>query len=192
MKREELTALGLTAEQIDSVMASHKKEVNSYRSHAEELTTERDGLKEQLTSRDADITKLKVDLGNNDELKTKLSELETKYTDETSKLQSELSKTKLNSVISDELSKTNARDPKVIKALLDLDAIQLAEDGKLKGLSEQLASLQESQAYLFEGEQKPNYKPGNGEPQSFNSDLSKAMKQPNFNFTEWAQQNNKE
>lgn len=192
MKREELTALGLTAEQIDSVMASHKKEVNSYRSHAEELTTERDGLKEQLASRDADITKLKGDLGNNDTLKSKLNELEAKYTDDTSKLQSELTKTKVDSAILAELAKTSARDPKVIKALLDMDNIKLAEDGKLNGLTDQIKALQESQAYLFEGEQKPNYKPGNGEPQSFNSDLSKAMKQPNFNFTEWAQQNNKE
>lgn len=97
MKREELKKLGLTDEQIDAIMDEHGKEINAQKAIVEQkdqqitaLTTERDGLKTQVADRDKDIADLKKQSGDNEELNTKLSELQTKYDTDTKALQSQL------------------------------------------------------------------------------------------------------
>lgn len=97
MKREELKKLGLTDEQIDAVMDEHGKEINAQKATIEQkdqqitaLTTERDGLKTQVADRDKDIADLKKQSGDNEELNTKLSNLQTKYDTDTKALQDQL------------------------------------------------------------------------------------------------------
>lgn len=193
MKREELSELGLTDEQVEAVMVSHKKEVNAFREKAEkfdEAATELSGLKEQLTSRDTDIKKLTKDLGDNEELKKTVSELQDKYKGDTEKLQSQLAQTKLDSAITNALAGTKARDSSVIRALLKSDEIKLSESGELVGLNEQVAELQTSKPYLFDGGTQIGYAPKDGAARGHISDLATAMKQPGFNMTEWAKANN--
>ena len=51
------------------------------------------------------------------------------------------------------LTGAKGKNPKAIKALLDMDKIKLDEEG-LKGLEDQLASLKTNESYLFETETK--------------------------------------
>lgn len=97
MKRDELKKLGMTDEQIDYVMDEHGKVVNAHKATVEQkdqqitaLTTERDGLKAQVADRDKDITELKKQTGNTEELNQKLTELQTKYDTDTKDLQTKL------------------------------------------------------------------------------------------------------
>ncbi|RKB73753.1 MULTISPECIES: phage scaffolding protein [Listeria] len=151
MQREYLKGLGLEDEVINKVMAENGKDVTAAKQQLSEVEAERDGLKSQLTQRDKDIDDLKKDSGTGEELKKQIEDLQQKNKDLESDYQSEIAETKKNSAIELALAGAKARNPKAVKALLDGDNLELTEGG-LKGLDEQLKSLQESDAYLFESE----------------------------------------
>ena len=97
MKREDLRKIGLTDEQVDQVMAINGDEVNASKAiiaqrdeQIKTLTTERDGLKDQVAARDKDIADIKKTAGDNSALTQQLSELQTKYNEDTAKLQKSL------------------------------------------------------------------------------------------------------
>ncbi len=64
---------------------------------------------------------------------------------------SQLESYKRSEYIEDELSKTKAKNPELLKSLLDFDAV-LYEDGEFSGLIEQLDRLREENPFLFEEE----------------------------------------
>ena len=72
----------------------------------------------------------------------------------------EIHQLKVNNAIESALTGAKAKNALAVKALLkDLDKAELAEDGTVKGLAEQIAALQKSDAYLFEAkESKPKMK----------------------------------
>lgn len=64
------------------------------------------------------------------------------------------------------LSAAKAKNPKTVKALLNMDGLKLS-DGQIIGLKEQLESIQKDNDFLFEGEQQqaPKFtKPGTPPP----------------------------
>ena len=152
MKTEDLKALGLTDEQIKSVMALNGKaiqaEQDKAKAEADSLTAERDDFKKQLEGRDKDLKELKKSAGDNAELKKQYEDLQSKYKTDTEKLNETLAKTKLDSAISEALGQTKARDPKDLKNFLNMENIKLTDNG-LIGLDEQVKNLQENKAYLF-------------------------------------------
>lgn len=58
---------------------------------------------------------------------------------------------KLSEYIENELSKTKAKNPELLKSLIDFDAV-LYEDGAFSGLSEQIDLIREENPFLFEEE----------------------------------------
>lgn len=187
MKREELKAAGLTDEQIEVVMASHGQAVQKVQSQVATLTTERDDYKTQVESRDADLIKLQKDAKGNEELTKQLKELQEQYDNDTKALNDKIAAAAFDTALSEALAKTNARDPKDLKALLKLDDIKL-ENGEINGLSAQLESLQKDKPYLFDEGTKPEYNPAGGgskdivTPEQFN-------KMPSWERAELAQRN---
>lgn len=161
MKREELKAAGLTDEQIEVVMASHGQAVQKVQSQVATLTTERDDYKTQVESRDADLKKLQKDAKGNEELTKQLKELQEQYDNDTKALNDKIAAAAFDTALSEALAKTNARDPRDLKALLKLDDIKL-ENGEINGLSAQLESLQKDKPYLFDEGTKPEYNPAGG------------------------------
>lgn len=165
MKRDQLKELGLTDEQIDKIMGWHGADVEKAKataSDAESLKTENDSLKAQLTERDKDIKTLTKQAGNSDELNKQLEDLQNKYQADTEALQGQLQQTKLNGALDTILSSSKVRNPKAAKALLNMDEIKLNDKGELEGVDDQIASLKESDAYLFDEGQKGSYTPGGG------------------------------
>jgi myosin heavy subunit len=168
MNREELKELGLSDEQIDKVMASHGKVVNSIKEKAdkvESLESQIEDYKQQLADRDKQLEELGEKVKDNEELTAKIDELkqqnETTKTEYEAKLHQQAFDHKLEST----LTAAKAKNVKAVKALLDLDSIKLDGDNLL-GLDDQLDNLKENESYLFETEEKPNpspqiVKPGN-------------------------------
>lgn len=187
MKREELKAAGLTDEQIEVVMTSHGQAVQKVQSQVATLTTERDDYKTQVESRDADLKKLQKDAKGNEELTKQLKELQEQYDNDTKALNDKIAAAAFDTALSEALAKTNARDPRDLKALLKLDDIKL-ENGEINGLSAQLESLQKDKPYLFDEGTKPEYNPAGGgskdivTPEQFN-------KMPSWERAELAQSN---
>lgn len=157
MNREFLESLGLEKDVIDKVMAEHGKKIQSSIAKITELTSEHEGLKAQLAQRDSDINELQKQTGSADELKSKISELETNYQKETEELQQKLSKTKIDSAVELALTKNKARNGKAVRPFIDFEKLELTDDG-LKGLDEQLESIKTENSYLFEESEDPKSK----------------------------------
>lgn len=144
MNREYLEGLGLEKEVVDSIMAKHGQSIQAKNTEITSLTT-------QLADRDADLTALKADKINDSELQTKLTDLQTKYTNETQELNDKLAKEKLNSSVELALVQARSKNLKAVKALLDFGALEVSEEG-VKGLEDQLKTVVEENPYLFETE----------------------------------------
>ena len=98
------------------------------------------------TIKGLNATVAKFDGVDVEKLKKDASDWETKYT-------TDLAAVKLDSAVNMALIEKKAKNPKLVKAALDMSTIKL--DGeKLLGFDEQLDKIKESDAYLFETEQK--------------------------------------
>lgn len=76
MKREFLKGLGLSDDQVNSIMSEHGKDVNGFNEQINSLTAEKNGLQSQLTERDDQLKSLKSQVKDSDELTNKITELE--------------------------------------------------------------------------------------------------------------------
>lgn len=154
MNREQLKEMGLTDEQIDKVMAAHGKVFNPTKEQLDTVTTERDSLKEQIAERDTQLDNLSKQVKDNEELTAELDRLKEENKTTAAQMQEKLDKQAFEFNLEKALSAAKVRNPKAVKALLDTEKIKL--DGeKLLNLDDQLAALKESDAYLFESEEKP-------------------------------------
>lgn len=150
MKREELEKLGITEkETIDAILNINSGDIGKAKGDAEAKETELAELKSQVADRDKDIAELSKQTGNSAELQTQLQDLQTKHKTETESLTAKVSETKRDSAIELGLIKAGARNVKATKALLDLEKLEISEDGSLKGLEDQVKALNESDGYLF-------------------------------------------
>lgn len=154
MKREQLKELGLSDEQIGSVMALHGATVNELSSNVAAAEQQVNQYKEQLDANQTELDSLKKAAEGNEELTTQLSDLQEKYDQAKADSESKIAEIKKTSAIELALTQAGARNIKAAKALLDSEKLELTDKG-IKGLDEQLNTLKESEGYLFEGETTP-------------------------------------
>src|SRR5690625_2628998 len=149
MNREFLKELGLSDEQVESVMKEYGKSINDLKEKADKvegLESQIEDYKNQIEERDNQLEELKkIDAEG---LQAKIDELqqqnEATKTEYEEKLQKQAFEHKLEST----LAQAKAKNVKAVKALLDLDTIKLDGD-ELLGLEEQLNNLKENESYLF-------------------------------------------
>ncbi|MBS5821540.1 MAG: phage scaffolding protein [Enterococcus gilvus] len=173
MKREELKELGLTDEQIGSVMALHGvtvNELNSKVSTAEQQATQ---YQEQLDKNQSELDDFKAKSKGNEDLEQQVTDLQTRLDQNKTDSEQQIADIKKSSAIDLALTQAGAKNIKAAKALLDGESLELAEDG-LKGLDDQLAALKESDGYLFDSNEPASPKPGNKKA-TFNGNASSAQ-----------------
>lgn len=164
MKREELKELGLTDEQIGSVMALHGvtlNELNSRVSTAEQQATQ---YQEQLEKNQNELNDFKASAKGNEELEQQVTELQSKLDQNKNDSEQQIADIRKSSAIDLALTQAGAKNIKAAKALLDGESLELTDEG-LKGLDDQLTALKESDSYLF----------GSNEPTPANPDGKKAV-----------------
>lgn len=177
MNREKLKELGLTDEQVESVIALHGAAVHGMNTKISELQTSEKALKQQIAERDNDLKNLKSQVDDNEKLKGKFAELQKQYQSQKDDYEKELVAVKRDAEINRVLSDSKAKNIKALRALLDEEAITF-KDGKIIGLDEQIKSLKESDGYLFNGEAKPSgYNPKQGNTPTGNLTFEQAMKE---------------
>lgn len=170
MKREEL---GLTDEQIGSVMALHGvtvNELNSKVSTAEQQATQ---YQEQLDKNQSELDDFKAKSKGNEDLEQQVTDLQTRLDQNKTDSEQQIADIKKSSAIDLALTQAGAKNIKAAKALLDGESLELAEDG-LKGLDDQLAALKESDGYLFDSNDPAPPNPGNKKA-TFNGNASSAQ-----------------
>ncbi|HFI0254909.1 TPA: phage scaffolding protein [Streptococcus suis] len=148
---EELLKLGLTEEQAKEVFALRGKELNADKSALETITQERDSLKNQLQSVEAQLEKMKEDASNSEEAKQALAQLQAEYDKFKDEAAADLAKTQKVNAINLALKDTTAHNPSTLMKFIDVDAVELDDNGKPK-LDDIITGLKESDPYLFKAD----------------------------------------
>lgn len=147
MKREDLTAKGLTAEQIDYVMAEYGKELNP-------LKAERDSYKIQLDTAQTSLKAMEgIDAAG---LQTKITELTNQLKGKDTEIAQIRSDYAFDSAINDAIRKASGRNEKAIRALLDLDTLKASKNQE-QDIAAALDALKKDNDYLFQPEKKIPY-----------------------------------
>ncbi|MGA4517211.1 phage scaffolding protein [Solibacillus silvestris] len=108
-------------------------------------------LKEQLTSRDSQLEELKKQVTDNADFTAKIQELQSANEQVVTDYEAKLTQKEFDHALEGALRDAKSKNPKAVKALLDIQAVKLAE-GKLEGLEDQLKALRTSDGYLFEAD----------------------------------------
>ena len=158
LKREMLVEAGIEDKSvIDNIMQAYGAGIENAKSQAKsELQAENDTLKQQLEQQTQAINDLQAKEGASAESKQQLEDLKAQF--EQYKLDSEANlaqNTKTNAVAL-ALKDVGAYNSEDLMKFIDLEKIELGEDGKPQ-LEDTINSLKESSPYLFQAEDKqPN------------------------------------
>lgn len=155
MKREDLEKLGLTKEQIDSVLNLHHTEMTPVK---EELKTAQDDLKlaqDKVKSTEESLKKFDgVDLeGMNKQIKELQETLKTKETEHAS----QMADRDFQDMLKESISSVKGKNAKAITALLDMDALKASKNQKedIAAALKTLAEAEDSKMLFGEPEPQP-------------------------------------
>lgn len=146
MKKEDLLALGLNEEQVEKVLEFTKDSVPY--SRFKEVIDEKNELKSELSNRDNQLEELAKITKDNEELNSKVKELQQINENAKTEYENKLASLRLDNAIELALTQSGALNNTATKALLSLENIKFEND-KIVGLDEQLASIKQTDAYLF-------------------------------------------
>lgn len=186
MTIEELMELGLNEEAAKKVLKAHQDMIKDQYipiARFNEVNSEKKELKTQLDDRDTQLTDLKTKVKGNEELTTKISELETLNTTTKTEYEEKMKVLRKETSVELAIKDEKAKNVKAVKALLDLEKVSL--DGEnLIGLEEQLKTLKESDSYLFGTDTLKGRNPNPpGEPMD-PSQKKNPFSKEHFNLTE--------
>lgn len=150
MERDYLkNELGLTDEQVESVMEAHGKSISGVKQEKSTLEAEVENYKTQITERDNQLEELKNNNKDNGALTEQIDALKTANQAKDAEKAKELADLQKNYEIKLALNNANVRNEIAVGALLNLEEVTLDENNQLTGLNEQLEALKETDGYLF-------------------------------------------
>lgn len=193
MTKEELMAMGLTAEMADKVVAQQTEEMKGFvpRARLDEESGKVTALTTQLADRDKDIDKLQKEAGKGSDLEKQLTDLQSKYQSDTEALNKQLADQKLDNLLDTQLLQAKARDLVSVKAHIKRDGIKVKDDGTLEGLD--LDGLRKEKPYLFEIQSSSDEGTGFSSSASGGGQAGSAITQEvfkqNINNVAWIQAN---
>lgn len=154
MKRESLKNLGLADEVIEKIMAEYGTSITALKNKQTELEEQIGEYKKQLTERDKQLDSLNKTAGDSEALKNQIAELQAANKQTTDAYEAKLKQMAVENAANLAITKHGAKNPKAVKALLNLENAKMDGD-IIVGLEEQLTKLKETDAYMFNVEQKP-------------------------------------
>lgn len=101
-------------------------------------------LEASLAERDKQLKTLQESTGDATALKEQIAQLQAANVAQAKTYAEEIKKLKINNAVETALVGAKAKNIKAVMALLDLDKAELAEDGGVKGIHEQIKALTES------------------------------------------------
>ena len=145
MNQQDLMALGLSEENADKVI----KELVPYE-RFKQVNDDKKQLENQIAERDKALEELNVKVKAGEDAAKSIEQLQ----EQLKQKDAAVFNLKKNAAIELALTKAKAKNNKAALALLDVDKLELQEDGSIKGLDESLEALKKSDAYLFDMEKQ--------------------------------------
>lgn len=163
MKKEDFVKLGLDEQTAKKCESASAEELKGYipKARFDEVNNEKKKLELDLRDRDSQLETLKNSTGDVEAMKQQIATLQADNQAKEKAHAAEIKQIKVDNAIESALAGAKAKNTVAVKALLkDLDKAQLAEDGSIKGLAEQIAAVQKSDPYLFQEvkQTKQNFK----------------------------------
>lgn len=151
MNKKELMELGINEELAIKIETSFSKILNDGyipKTRFDEIDLEKNGLQETLKERDKQLETLKKSTDVED-MKKQIAELQSINTEKEKAHETEIKALKIETAVNTALVSAKSKNNKAVKALLDLEKAELAEDGTIKGLSDQIKKLVEAEDSKF-------------------------------------------
>ncbi len=149
--KEILKKAGIPEDKLDSTITDINKELPKYfipKDKYNEVAEAKKKLEADIAERDKQLEDLKKAAGSNEELKKQIEALQAENKKAVEEWQAKMAQMQLDFAIEKALAAAKAKNPKAVKALLDMEKVKL--DGEqLLGLDDQLKAIQQSDAYLF-------------------------------------------
>jgi len=158
LKREMLVEAGIEDKAvIDNIMQAYGAGIENAKSQAKsELQAENETLKQQLEQQTQAINDLQAKEGASAESKQQLEELKAQFDQYKLDSEANLAQITKTNAVALALKDVGAYNSEDLMKFIDLDKIELGEDGKPQ-LEDTINSLKESSPYLFQAEDKqPN------------------------------------
>lgn len=158
LKREMLVEAGIEDKAvIDNIMQAYGAGIENAKSQAKsELQAENDTLKQQLEQQTQAINDLQAKEGASAESKQQLEELKAQFDQYKLDSEANLAQITKTNAVALALKDVGAYNSEDLMKFIDLEKIELGEDGKPQ-LEDTINSLKESSPYLFQAEDKqPN------------------------------------
>ena len=155
LKREMLIEAGVTdKDAVDKIMQAYGAGLENAKNQVKsELTAENETLKSQLESQKTRLEELTKSNDVNSDAKKALEKLQSEFDQFKVDSDNKLVQINKTNAIALALKDVKAHDSDVLMKLIDVDKVELGEDGKPK-LDEVVNSLKESKPFLFEQEQQ--------------------------------------
>lgn len=155
--------LGLDKDAAQKVEAVFKEEWKGYipKARFDELAKEKDALQAAVDERAAQLEAMENPTGEIEGLKRQISDLQAANAEKDKAHAAEIRGLKINAAVEAALAVAKAKNVKAVRALLDLEKAELADDGTIKGLSGQIKKLQDAEdsKFLFDMQaRKPSMK----------------------------------
>ena len=163
MKRKFLEDMGLTKEQVDSIMAENGTDIEAAKADQENMKAQLDAQGKQIKERDQQLEELKKSTGDSETLQKQITDLQAENKAAREKHEADMKDLKLSTAIKLALG-DSAQDVELVSGLFDKSKMILSEEGKVTGLEEQLKDLKKEKAFLFKEESKPTAAIKGGKP----------------------------
>lgn len=153
MTKENLLEWGLTEEQANKVMEGLNGSFVT-KSRFNEVNTELTNAKNTIKERDTQLETLKKSTGDTKALQDQITQLQTDNANQKKAHEAELKALKIGNAVDMALTGAKAKNNTAVKALMAdfLAKAEVADDGTVKGLSDEIKKLVEGKdtAFLFE------------------------------------------
>ena len=149
MKRKFLEDLGLTKEQIDSIMDENGRDIETEKEKGAATLAELEDVKNQLKEANSTITDLKKNNADNEALQAKVKEYEDTIKTQKADYEAKVRNLTLDSAIEKALSKAGAKHIDLLSTKIDREKLKVEEGGNVIGLDEQINSYKETYKDLF-------------------------------------------
>lgn len=161
MTKEKLMEWGLTEEQANKVMEGLNGSFVT-KARFNEVNTELSAAKKTIGERDAQLETLKKASGDTQALQDQITQLQADNKKKDEDHANELKALKIGNAVELALTGAKAKNNTAVKALLAgfIDKAELAEDGTVKGLDDEIKKLVEGKdtAFLFDTSGKAKFK----------------------------------
>lgn len=151
MKKEDFIKLGFSEEDAEKAANASQEELKGYipKSRFDEVNNEKKKLETTVTERDEQLETLKNSTGDVEGMKKQIETLQAENKTKDEEHAAEIKQLKVDAAVSAAITAAKGKNEKAVKALLELDDLELLDDGNVKGLDDQIKKLIEADDTKF-------------------------------------------